>query len=119
MTPAALVRGSPHSGGSTRGSAYGRERTAMSGHLGKIALMLAMTHGFRAMGRLTNPRWAGLALGLPCSTAVALVGGGFDRGAEFAVRMSGNSLIGLAGAVALPLAYSRAIGRGWGLAWAL
>jgi hypothetical protein len=91
----------------------------MGAHLGKIALMVVMTHGFRAMGRLSNPRWAGLALGLPCSTAVALVGGGSDRGVDYAVAMSGTSLIGLAGAVALPMAYARAIGRGWRLHWAL
>ena len=61
----------------------------------------------------------GWRLGLPCSTAVALVGGGVDRGVDFAVKMSGDSLLGLAGAEALPMAYSRAIGRGWKLRWAL
>ena len=91
----------------------------MDVHLGKIALMVAMTHGFRALGRLSGPRWAGLALGLPCSTAVALVGGGADRGVEYAVRMSGTSLVGLAGAVALPMAYALAIHRGWRLPWAI
>ncbi len=75
--------------------------------------MVMMSHGFRALGKITGPRWAGLALGLPCSTAVALVGGGSDRGVEYAVLMSSTSLIGLAGAVALPMAYAQAILRGW------
>ena len=91
----------------------------MSIHLGKIALMLVMTHGLRTIGRLSNPRWAGLALGLPCSTAVALVGCGADRGVDYAVAMSDASLIGLAGAVALPMAYAKAVGRGWRLFWAI
>jgi hypothetical protein len=91
----------------------------MSAHLGKIALMVMMTHGFRSLGRLSSPRWAGLALGLPCSTAVALVGGGADRGIDYAVVMSGTSLIGLTGAVALPMAYALAVLRGWRLPWAI
>ena len=91
----------------------------MGAHLGKIALMVAMTHGFRTLGRMSNPRWAGLALGLPCSTAVALVGGGADRGIDYAVVMSRTSLIGLAGAVALPMAYARAIHLGWRLPWSI
>ena len=91
----------------------------MSAHLGKIALMVMMSHGFRTMSRISGPRWTGLALGLPCSTAVALVGGGTDRGVEYAVLMSGASLIGLAGAVALPVAYAQAVLRGWRLIWAI
>jgi hypothetical protein len=87
----------------------------MSAHLGKIALMMAMSHGFRTLGRISGPRWAGLALGLPCSTAVALVGGGSDRGVDYAVLMSGTSLIGLVGAVALPMAYALSVLRGWRL----
>ena len=87
----------------------------MSAHLAKIVLMVVMSHGFRSLGRISGPRLAGLALGLPCSTAVALVGGGLDRGIDYAVLMSGTSLIGLAGAVALPIAYARAVSRGWRL----
>ncbi len=87
----------------------------MSAYLGKIALMVVMSHGFRTLGRKSGPRWVGLALGLPCSTAVALVGGGSDRGVDFAVSMSATSLIGLAGAVALPMAYAHAVLRGWRL----
>ena len=91
----------------------------MSAHLGKIILMIVMTHGFRTMGRLSSPRWAGLALGLPCSTAIALISGASDRGVDYAVAMSSNSLIGLAGAVALPMAYARAVVGRWRLPWAI
>src|SRR4051794_22304759 len=88
----------------------------MSAHLWKIALVVMMTHGFRELNRRFGPRWGGLALGLPCSTAVALIGGGCDRGVEYAVEMAGSCQLGLAGAVALPLAYSRSIARGAGVA---
>jgi hypothetical protein len=87
----------------------------MSAHLAKIVLMVVMSQGFRSLGRISGPRMAGLALGLPCSTAVALVGCGLDQGIDYAVLMSGTSLIGLAGAVALPMAYVRAVTRGWRL----
>jgi hypothetical protein len=87
----------------------------MNAHLWKIAFVVAMTHGFRAMGRRVGPRWSSLALGLPCSTAVALVGSGCDRGVEFASSMAETSLLGLSGAVTLPLAVAWAIGRGWRL----
>jgi hypothetical protein len=115
MTPAFGREVRPPDGRSASLPTGVQERTAMIAHLGKIALMVVMTHGFRALSRFSNPRWAGLALGLPCSTAVALVGGGSDRGVDYAVAMSETSLIGLAGAVALPMAYARAIGRGWRL----
>jgi len=91
----------------------------MSAHLGKIALMMAMSHGFRTLGRISGPRWAALALGLPCSTAVALVGGGSDRGVDYAVMMSGTSLLGLVGAVVLPMAYALSVLQGWGMHRAL
>ena len=91
----------------------------MSAHLGKIALLVVMSQAFRLLGRTASPRWAGLALGLPCSTAVALVGGGAERGVDYAVAMSGASLIGLAGAVALPVAYSRVVLLGGRWPWAI
>jgi hypothetical protein len=105
----------PSGAGRLRSALTGQERPAMSAHLGNIALMVVMSHGLRTLGRISGPRWAGLALGLPCSTAVALVGGGSDRGIDYAVLMSGTSLIGLAGAVALPLAYALSVLRGWRL----
>jgi len=84
----------------------------MSAHLWKIALVVTMTHGFRELSRRFGPRWAGLALGLPCSTAVALLGQGSERGVASALAMAGSCQLGLVGAVALPLAYCWSIGRG-------
>lgn len=104
-------------GVATRGEACGRERPVMSAYLVKIALVVAMTHGFRALSRTIGPRWGGLALGLPCSSAIALVGGGCERGVDYSVAMAEASLIGLVGAVAVPLAYAGAIGRGWRIPW--
>jgi hypothetical protein len=86
----------------------------MIGHLWKIALVLTMTHVLRELGRRFGPRWGALALGLPCSTAVALIGCGYDLGVDESVAMAGSSLIGLVGAAALPMAFAWAIGRGWG-----
>ncbi len=89
----------------------------MSEHLMKLALVVALTHGFRTLSTRVGPRWGGLALGLPCSTAVALVGSGSEQGVDYARAMAETSLLGLVGAVALPLAYARAIGRRWGFPW--
>jgi hypothetical protein len=87
----------------------------MTGYLWKIALVVMMTHALRELGRRFGPRWGALALGLPCSTAVALIGCGYDLGVDESVAMAGSSLIGLVGAVVLPIAFAWAIGRGWGL----
>ena len=104
----------------TNGRPMGRplatERPAMSTHLVKLALVVVLTQGYRALGSKVGPRWAGLAAGLPCTSAVALIGGGCDRGVEYAVTMAGASLIGLVGAAALPLAYARATLAGWSMA---
>jgi hypothetical protein len=86
----------------------------MTGHLWKIALVVTMMHVLRELGRRFGPRWGALALGLPCSTAVALIGCGYDLGVDEAVAMAGSSLIGLVGAAALPVAFAWATGRGWG-----
>ncbi|WP_435007856.1 hypothetical protein P12x_005121 [Tundrisphaera lichenicola] len=86
----------------------------MSEHLWKIVLVVAMTHGFRELGRRFGPRWGALALGLPCSTAVLLVGCGSDRGVDESVQMAGSCLIGLIGASALPVAFAWSLGRGSG-----
>lgn len=85
----------------------------MSTHLMKMAMVVVLSHGYRAIGRRVGPRCAGLAAGLPCASAVALVGGGIDRGVGYASTMAEASLIGLIGAAALPLAYARAIAEGW------
>lgn len=94
---------------------HGQERPAMTGLLLKFAILVVMTHGFRALGRLAGPRWGGLVLGLPCSTAVLLIGSGLERGIEHAVGTAEASLLGLVAAVAMPLVYALAVGSGWRL----
>ncbi len=89
----------------------------MSEHLTKLALVVALSHGFRTLSARVGPRWSGLALGLPCSTAIALVGSGSDQGVDYARSMAETSLLGVVGAVVLPLAYARAIGRRWWFPW--
>ena len=85
----------------------------------RLAILVAMTHGFRALGRLAGPRWGGLVLGLPCSTAVLLIGYGLERGVEHAVGTAEGSLLGLVAAVAMPLVYAQALGSGWRLPGAI
>ena len=87
----------------------------MSTHLFKMVLVVALTQGYRTLGNKVGPRWAGLASGLPCTSAVALIGGGFDRGISYAATMAGASLVGLIGAAVLPLAYARAAVAGWAI----
>ena len=84
----------------------------MGGPLLKIAIVVAMVHGLRALGRRAGPRWGGLVLGLPCTSAVALVSCEVDRGTLVAQSMADASLLGLAAAVSLPLAFAAMIGRG-------
>ena len=60
-----------------------------------------------------------LALGLPSTTAIVLVVCGCERGIAAATEMAGSSLLGLAAAVALPLAYAQAVRLGWRLPGAL
>jgi len=78
-----------------------------------------MIHGFRILGRLAGPRWSALALGLPSTTAIVLVICGCERGSAAATEMAESSLLGLAAAVALPLAYARTVRLGWRLPVAL
>ena len=84
----------------------------MGGPLLKIAIVVAMVHALRALGRRAGPRWGGLVLGLPCTSAVALVSCGLDRGPTVAQSMAEACLLGLAAAVALPLAFAAMVGRG-------
>ena len=86
----------------------------MIGHLWKLALVVALSHGYRVVGRTIGPRWAGLITALPCSTAIALLGAGSDRGVDYAVAMADACWVGLAGASALPLAFASATVAGWG-----
>jgi hypothetical protein len=85
----------------------------MCGLLLKCAALILMIHGFRVIGRIAGPRWSGLALGLPSTTAIVLILCGAERGNAAAVDMADSSLLGLAAAVALPLAYAQAIRLGW------
>ena len=87
----------------------------MIGHLWKLGLVVALSHGYRLAGRKVGPRWAGLITALPCSTAIALLGGGSDRGLDYAVTMASACWVGLAGASALPLAFASATVAGWGM----
>ena len=48
----------------------------MMGHLGKLALVIGLSHAYRVVGRTLGPRWAGLITALPCSTVITLVGAG-------------------------------------------
>lgn len=91
----------------------------MCGLLVKCAVLIFMIHGFRALGRRAGPRYSGLALGLPSTTAVTLVLCGCERGDAAATWMAEANLLGLVAAVALPLAYAQAVRLGCRLALAL
>jgi hypothetical protein len=85
----------------------------------KILTIVVMTHGLRGLGKLAGPRWGGLILGLPCSTAIVLFFFGYERGTGYAVRAAESGILGLVAAVTLSLAYSLAIGLRWRLPRAL
>ena len=91
----------------------------MCGLVVKCAALIVMIHAFRLLGRLAGPRWSALALGLPSTTAIVLVVSGCERGIAAATEMAGSSLLGLAAAVALPLAYAQAVRLGRRLPGAL
>ena len=91
----------------------------MCGLVVKCAALIVMIHAFRLLGRLAGPNWSALALGLPSTTAIVLVVSGYERGIAAATEMAGSSLLGLAAAVALPLAYAQAVRLGWRLPGAL
>jgi hypothetical protein len=91
----------------------------MCGLVVKCAALIVMIHGFRLLGRIAGPRWSALALGLPSTTAIVLVVSGYERGIAAATEMAGSSLLGLAAAVALPLAYAQAVRLGRRLPGAL
>ena len=98
-----------------RGGSSSRNSTSMTGHLWKLALVVALSHGYRVVGRTVGPRWAGLITALPCSTAIALMSAGSDQGVAYAMTMADACWVGVAGASLLPLAYASAIVAGWGL----
>ncbi len=85
----------------------------MIGPLVQLGLLVALTHGFRALAGLVSPRRGGLLLGLPSTTAVVLVCTGMERGLGEATEAAEGCILGLAAAVALPLAYASAVSKGW------
>jgi hypothetical protein len=85
----------------------------------KCATLVAVIHGLRLVARRAGPRASGLILGLPSSTAVLVVLCGREEGTAPAVEMADAGLIGLIAAVALPLAYAKAVRWGWSLPAAL
>lgn len=88
----------------------------MSTLVAKILVVIALSHGLRWIGKRAGARWGALALGLPCTSTIALVGCAIEQGETVARRMAEQSLLGLAGAVALPLAFAEAGRRGSKLA---
>jgi hypothetical protein len=86
--------------------------------LGQIALLIGLTHAFRALVVRLGPRRSALLMGLPTSTAVMLVCCGLEQGVEETAGTSEACLLGMAAAAALPLIYAGMISRGWGLPWA-
>jgi hypothetical protein len=85
----------------------------------KLAALLAWAGALQALARRVGPHRAGLLLGLPSTTAVAVIACGVEHGPEAASVMAGAGLLGLIPAAALPLACAGALARGWGLPRAL
>jgi uncharacterized membrane protein (GlpM family) len=81
----------------------------------KCVALITVIHGLRAVCRRIGPRFSGLLLGLPSSTAIVLFLCGRERGAGGASEMAEASLLGLVAAVALPLAYAQSVRWGWRL----
>jgi hypothetical protein len=81
----------------------------MYGLFVQIVILVAMTHGLRALGHVVGPRRCGLVLGLPTATALMLLYCGREYGVGEAMAAAESSLLGLVAAAALPLAYIRAI----------
>jgi hypothetical protein len=84
----------------------------MSGLVVKAIGLFAWTRVLGAIGRRAGPGRVGLLLGLPSTTAAALLACGRESGSRAAVVMADAGLLGLAAAVALPAAYAHAAGRG-------
>ena len=87
----------------------------MSWLVTKLLLVVLVTHGVRVAGTLVGPRWSGLLLGLPSTTALVLFCLARRQGLVFATLAAESSLLGLAAAVVLALAFALAAGRGWRL----
>ena len=65
----------------------------------KILATVVMTHGVRAIGGRVGPRWSGLVMGLPSTTAVVILFLGHERGLSFAVRTIEGAILGIVAAV--------------------
>ncbi len=87
----------------------------MCGLIVKCAVLVVMIHIFRALGRLAGPRYSGLALGLPSTTAVVLIFCGCEQGSTATTQMAESGLLGLVAAVSLPLAFIASVRLGWPL----
>jgi hypothetical protein len=87
----------------------------MCGLIVKWAVLVLMIHIFRALGRLAGPRYSGLALGLPSTTAVVLIFCGCEQGSLAATQMAESGLLGLVAAVSLPLAFIGSVRLRWPL----
>jgi hypothetical protein len=91
------------------------EATTMCGLIVKCAVLTVLIQIFRALGRCAGPRFSGLALGLPSTTAVVLIFCGCEHGSLTATEMAESSLLGLVAAVSLPLAFTGSVRLGWPL----
>jgi hypothetical protein len=87
----------------------------MCGLIVKCALLVVLIHIFRALGQLVGPRYSGLALGLPSTTAVVLIFCGCEQGSLAATQMADSGLLGLVAAVSLPLAFIGSVRLRWRL----
>jgi hypothetical protein len=85
----------------------------------KLVTIVAATHGFRMLGMWLGPRWSGLMLGLPCSTAIALYFFAHEQGLDFANQAAQTALLGLVGAVGLSVTYALLTARGHSFAHSL
>jgi len=81
----------------------------------KCVALITVIHGLRAACRRLGPRFSGLLLGLPSSTAIVLLLCGRERGVAGMAEMAEASLLGLVAAVALPMAYAQSVRCGWRL----
>lgn len=79
-----------------------------------VLILVVLTHLLRGLARLAGPRWGGLVLGLPSTSALAMAGTGLERGQHAAAAMATSGLLGLVASVAVPVGFLRAVGRGRG-----
>ncbi len=81
----------------------------------KCVTLIVVIHLLRLFARRAGPRAGGMVLGLPSSSAILLVLCAREQGTTSAVEMADASLLGLAGAVVLPMAYAGAVRWSWRL----